>query len=212
MFADLNSLILTVSYFGIFAIVFAETGLLVGFFLPGDSLLITAGLLAASGKVDLTWVMLACVAGSITGDQAGYWIGRTLGPRVFSRPNSKIFKPEYVEQANAFYARHGSVTVLIARFIPIVRCMSATTAGVSKMHYPIFLAFSIVSGAAWGVGLPWAGFRLGKLIPNLDSYVLLLIAGIVFVSVLPLVIKGFPIFLKRYGRPSKKASGKFPDA
>ncbi|HEX2864162.1 MAG TPA: DedA family protein, partial [Deinococcales bacterium] len=201
MFSDLNHLILTVSYLGIFAIVFAETGLLVGFFLPGDSLLITAGLLAADGKVELAYVMLACAAGSIIGDQAGYWIGRTLGPKVFSRQNSRFFKPEYVDQANAFYQRHGSVTVLIARFIPIIRCMSATTAGVSRMRYPVFLGFSLISGLVWGLGLPYAGYRLGKLVPGLDNYILLVIAAIVFVSVLPIVLKALPVLLKRYGRP-----------
>jgi membrane-associated protein len=186
---SLKQLILTVSYLGVFGIVFAETGLLAGFLLPGDSLLITAGLLAAEGVLSLPLVILACAGGSIIGDQAGYWIGRRFGPRVFSRPNSRFFKPEYVERAESYFKRYGPLTVVIARFIPIIRTMSATTAGVSRMPYQVFLAFSILGGLLWGAGVPYLGYALGKAIPDLDKYILFIIGGVIVVSVIPIALK-----------------------
>ena len=186
---SLKSLILTVSYLGVFGIVFAEVGLLFGFFLPGDSLLLTAGLLASEGILSLPLVILACMGGSVLGDQTGYWIGRKFGPRVFNRPNSKIFKPEYVDQANAYFKRYGPLTIVIARFVPIVRTMSATTAGVSRMPYGTFLVFSIIGGLLWGAGVPYLGFALGQAIPDLEKYILFIIGGIIVVSVIPIALK-----------------------
>ena len=171
-----------------FVIIFVETGLLVGFFLPGDSLLITAGILAATGTLSLPLTMLVCAAGSILGDQMGYYIGRTFGPRVFNRPQSRFFDPANVTRAKAFFDKYGVLTILIARFVPVVRAFAPTMAGVTKLPYPTFLTLSLIGGTLWGVGVTALGYFLGQLIPDLEKYVyLVLIAGIA-VAVIPSAI------------------------
>lgn len=183
---DLPTLLHTVSYAGIFAILFAESGLLIGLVLPGDSLLITAGLLSAQGSLSVFGVIIAAVLGAVLGDTTGFWIGRRLGPAVFRKPESRFFKPAYVERARSYFERYGVTTLIIARFIPVVRTFVPTMAGVGEMHYPNFLLYNVVGGVLWGAGIPVAGFFLGRLIPNLDRYVLLIV-GLVFVlSLIPL--------------------------
>lgn len=181
--------ILSASYLGIFAIVFAETGLLVGFFLPGDSLLIAAGLLAAGGKLNLGGIMAAVVAGAILGNTAGYFIGQRFGPAVFRNQNSRFFKPEYVVEAQKFFVKYGALAVILARFVPIVRTLVPTLAGVSRMPFGLYTLYNIIGALLWGVGLTALAYYLGQLIPDLDKYILLIVAVVLVVSVIPIVLK-----------------------
>jgi membrane-associated protein len=193
---DLETFIKTVSYFGLFGIVFAETGLLVGFFLPGDTLLITAGLLAAQGIVTLPGVMLACGLGALIGDSVGYVLGYRFGPLVFSRPENRFLDPKHIDRANAFFKKYGAVSFIIARFIPVVRTVAPTLAGVSRIPYRIFIIYSFLAAAIWAIGLPLLGFYLGQLFgaEKLEKYIYLIIGFGVGVSVLG---AGFEFFRSR---------------
>ncbi|BDP44613.1 membrane protein (plasmid) [Deinococcus aetherius] len=182
---DLPQLLLSVSYLGIFAIVFAESGLLLGFFLPGDSLLITAGILAQQGSLHLAGVMLAVALGAIIGDSTGYLIGRRFGPAVFSRPDSRLFRPEYVERTQAFFERYGGFSLILARFVPVVRTVAPTLAGVGRMSYSRFLIYNVVGGLLWALSVPLLGYWLGGLIPHLDRYILLVVGVAVVLSLIP---------------------------
>ncbi|CAM3300329.1 DedA family protein [Deinococcus saxicola] len=187
--SSLIDVILSASYLGIFFIVFAETGLLVGFFLPGDSLLIAAGLLAAGGKLNLGGVMAAVVAGALLGNTAGYFIGQRFGPAVFRNQNSRFFKPEYVQEAEKFFVKYGALAVILARFVPIVRTLVPTLAGVSRMPFMLYTLYNIIGAVLWGVGLTALSYYLGQLIPDLDRYILLIVAVVLVVSVIPIVLK-----------------------
>ncbi len=183
---DIETLIKTVSYLGLFGIVFAETGLLIGFFLPGDTLLLTAGLLAAQDMVTLPGVMLACGLGALLGDSVGYFLGRRFGPLVFNRPENRFLDPKHVDRANAFFKKYGAVSFIIARFIPIVRTVAPTLAGVSRIPYRIFIVYSFVAAAVWAIGLPLLGFYLGQLFgaERLEKYIYAIIGLGVGISVL----------------------------
>ncbi len=167
------------------AIIFAECGLLIGFFLPGDSLLFAAGILAAQGLLNLWFVMALLLAAAIVGVSAGYAFGFRWGRKLFQRPDSRFFKKENLLKAEEFYHRHGGKTIILARFIPIVRTFAPIVAGVGRMSYPKFLAYNIVGGVIWVVGLVGGGFWLGEKIKNVDRYLLPIIAVIIFLSVLP---------------------------
>ncbi|WP_102128381.1 DedA family protein [Deinococcus planocerae] len=186
---DLPALLATAGYAGILAIVFAETGLLLGFFLPGDSLLIMAGIVAAGGALDVRGVVAAVVVGAILGDTAGYLIGRRFGPAVFRRRDARLLRPEYLTRTQAYFERYGRLAVVVARFIPVVRTVTPTLAGVGRMPYPTFLGFSVLGALLWGAGVPLAGYGLGGLIPHLDRYVLLLVAGVLLVSAVPVALE-----------------------
>lgn len=178
---------------GLAIILFAETGLLVGFFLPGDTLLFSAGLLLATDKLHtplIVWVIVAPVA-AIIGNLVGYWIGRKAGPAVFDRPNSKLFRPEFVTRAESFFDRFGPLTVLLARFVPVVRTVATVSAGVSRMRLSVYIAYSVVGGIVWASGMILLGYWLGTfsfvrttIAPKLD----LLIVAAVVVSLLPVVV------------------------
>jgi membrane-associated protein len=172
---------------GLFAIVFAESGLLIGFFLPGDSLLFTAGLLSSQGEFGLNFpvLLVGCFVAAVTGDQVGYMFGKRVGPGLFRRPNSRLFKQEYVERTKEFFERHGPKTILLARFVPIVRTFAPILAGVGEMRYRTFVRFNVVGGFIWAVGVTTAGYVLGETIPSIDRYLLPIIAVIVLLSVLP---------------------------
>jgi membrane-associated protein len=172
---------------GLFAIVFAESGLLVGFFLPGDSLLFTAGLLASQGKSGLHWPLLAigCAFFAVLGWQVGYMVGKRVGPALFRRPDSRLFKQEYVERTKEYFDRHGAKTIFIARFVPIVRTFAPILAGVGEMNYASFTRYNVVGGVVWGAGLVIAGKLLGDTIPNVDHYLLPIVALIVIASLIP---------------------------
>jgi membrane-associated protein len=175
----------------LFAIIFAESGLLVGFFLPGDSLLFFAGFLASSAGgrhlPALPWVWLVVAVGAILGDQVGYLIGNKLGPSVFNKPRSRFFDPANVTKAEAFFDRHGSKTIVLARFVPIVRTFVPTVAGVSKMHYRTFVVFNVIGGALWALGLTTLGYYMGE-IKWVKNNIEIAAIFIVAVSVAPLVL------------------------
>lgn len=187
---DPEQLITTGSLLGVLAIVFAESGLLVGFFLPGDSLLFTLGLLIASGTVDVPlWLALVLVpVAAIVGDQVGYLIGRRAGPAVFSRPDSRLFKQEYVDKAYAFFDRYGGRTIVLARFVPIVRTFAPVVAGVGRMRYRTFVAYNVLGGVLWGAGVTALGYWLGQ-IAFVREHVEAILIGIVLVSVVPIAVE-----------------------
>ncbi len=188
---DPENLIRTFGTLGILAIVFIESGLLVGFFLPGDSLLFTAGLLSASGVLPPIWVLLVTIPlAAIAGDQVGYAIGRKFGTPLFDRPDSRFFKREYVDRSAAFFERHGPKTVVLARFVPIVRTFVPVMAGTSRMQYRVFVTYNVIGGVLWGVGVTALGYFLGGIQFVKDNIEPILIA-IVLISVLPVFFELF---------------------
>ncbi len=185
---DLESLIRTAGYLGLFAIIFAETGLLIGFFLPGDSLLFTAGFLASQDYLNIWLLVTVCFVAAVTGDAVGYAFGNRVGRRLFQRPESRLFRPEYLRRAEVFFEQHGGKAIILARFMPIVRTFVPIIAGVGAMRYPRFAAFNVIGALLWAVGLPIAGYFLGKSIPNVDRYLLPIILLIIVVSIAPTAI------------------------
>ena len=171
------------------AIVFAETGLLVGFFLPGDSLLVTAGVFAAAGHLDI-WLLLTLVtAAAIVGDQVGYFIGYRTGPRIFRREESLFFKPKHLRRAHEFYEKHGGKTIILARFMPIVRTFAPVVAGVARMEYRRFVTFNVVGGFLWVWSMSLLGYSLGQVVPDIDEHIHIVIVIVVFLSILPGIIE-----------------------
>lgn len=186
---DPNNLINTFGTIGLLLAVFVESGLMVGFFLPGDSLLFTAGLLSSQGHLAPIWVLCILIPiAAIGGDQTGYWIGRKFGPPLFNRPDSRLFKREYVDQTAAFFEKHGPRAIILARFVPIVRAFVPVMAGTSKMHYRTFLIYDIIGGILWGAGVTLLGYFLGQ-IDFVEKNVEKIILLIVFVSVVPVLIE-----------------------
>ena len=182
---DLASLIRTIGLLGVAAIVFTESGLLIGLFLPGDSLLFTAELLAAQGYLDIRWLVLACFAAAVAGDQAGYAFGLRVGRALFQRQDSHFFKKRYLVQAERFFLRHGGEAVTLARFVPIVRTCTPIVAGIGRMPYQRFLAFNLLGAALWAISITLAGYWLGNVIPGIDRYLLPIVVAIVLVSLVP---------------------------
>lgn len=182
---DLVALIKAVGYLGLFAIVFAESGLLIGFFLPGDSLLFTAGFLASQGFLNIWLIAPLCFVAAITGDAVGYTFGHRVGRALFRRENSLFFRKEHLERAEQFFERHGGKAIVLARFLPIVRTFTPIVAGASKMHYPRFALYNVLGGFLWAVGMTVGGYFLGSAIPNIDRYLLPIIALIIFISIAP---------------------------
>lgn len=178
-----------IGYIIIFAIIFAESGLLIGFFLPGDSLLFTAGLLASQGIISLWILIIVVMAGAILGDTVGYWFGHKAGPMIFKREDSRLFKKENLVRAEKFYERHGAKTIVLARFIPFIRTFAPIVAGVGSMKYKTFLIYNIAGGIAWAVSVPIAGYYLFKYIPNIDKYLLPIIALIIIISAIPALLE-----------------------
>jgi membrane-associated protein len=166
-------------------IIFVETGLFVGFFLPGDSLLVTAGVFAGAGHLKLAWLLSLVALCAIAGDQLGYWIGRKAGEGLYRREDSLIFKKRHLEEAHAFYERHGAKTVIIARFIPIIRTFCPPVAGAAKMTYQKYLTYDIVGGLLWVWGMTLLGYTLGRTVPNVDSRIHYIIAAVIVLSFMP---------------------------
>jgi membrane-associated protein len=190
-FLDPSSLISAFGLLGVLAIVLAESGLLIGFFLPGDSLLFTTGLLVAGGIVlhqPLWLVCLLVAVAAIAGDQFGYLFGRRFGRGLFKRPDSRLFKQENLARAERFFDRYGARSLVLARFVPVVRTFTPIVAGASRMHYRTFLIFNVLGGALWGVGVTLVGYFLGQ-IAFVKSNIELILVGIVVLSVLPIVIE-----------------------
>lgn len=178
-------LVKSVGLFGIFAIVFAESGLLFGFFMPGDSLLFSTGLLASAGYLNLGFLIGGSIVAAILGDSVGYYFGHKIGRRIFFKEDSFFFNKKYIDQTKAFYERHGRKTIILARFIPIVRTFAPILAGVGKMEYRIFLKWNIIGGFLWPIVIILAGYFLGNAIPNIDQFILPIALGIIFVSFIP---------------------------
>ena len=171
---------------GVILIIFAETGLLIGFFLPGDSLLFTAGLLASDGKLNLAAILVGCFIAAVVGNMTGYEIGERAGPRLFRRSDSRLFKQEYVERTREFFERHGPKTIILARFVPIVRTFAAVIAGVAKMPRRPFYLYSTIGAFLWVFGVTLAGYWLAEAIGNdIDQYLLPIIFVIIVLSLIP---------------------------
>src|SRR5215218_498001 len=189
-------------YFGLFFVIFAETGLAVGFFLPGDSLLVVSGLFAAAGKLNVYLVLLAFFLGSVIGDSTGYWTGRAMGKTLFNRESSFLFKPSRVEKARHFFEKYGVKTVVLARFVPIVRTFAPLVVGATEMPYPKFLMYSVAGGLAWICSMVLAGYFLGGVIERalgikLEDHIEKVVIVVVFLSLLAPIIE----FLKhKFGK------------
>jgi len=183
----------------LFAIVFVETGLLVGFFLPGDSLLISAGLVAATGVLNIWWLNVLLCAAAIIGDSVGYAIGRRAGPALFTREESLLFHPKHIERTRRFYERHGAKTIVIARFVPIVRTFAPVVAGVGQMQYRRFLTYNVLGGIGWVVGMTWAGYLLGHTIPNIRDHMPKIVLVVIVLSVIPIFVE---LWRERRRRPA----------
>lgn len=182
---DLVSFIKTAGVLGIAALVFTESGLLVGFFLPGDSLLFTAGVLASQGILPLAPLLLLCFIGAVAGDNVGYAIGKRIGPRIFTRDDAFFFRKKNVEKTRRYFERYGSKTIVISRFIPVVRTFAPVLAGVGAMRYRVFVAYNLIGALLWSVFIPLVGYFLGSWIPNIDRYLIPIILAIILISVLP---------------------------
>lgn len=186
-FLNPNFLINTFGLLGIFVIVFAESGLFFGFFLPGDSLLFTAGLLASQGYFNIVVLIFGLIIASILGDNVGYAFGRKIGPAIFKKEDSFFFNKKYVEKAHNFYEKYGNKTIILARFVPVVRTFAPIVAGVGAMDYKKFITYNCIGGILWSVLLTGAGFILGSIIPGIDKYLLPIIFGIIVVSFMPAI-------------------------
>jgi membrane-associated protein len=178
---------------GLIIIIFAECGLLIGFFLPGDTLLFAAGLLLAIGKLHTPlWAFLVTVPiAAVAGNLVGYWIGYRAGPRVFDRPNSALFKPEYVERSHAFFERFGSWTIILARFVPVVRTVATVMAGVSKMRFRTYALYSVIGGVLWTTGVILAGYWLGHIAfvrDHVEPLIDPVLIGVVLLSLVPVTV------------------------
>lgn len=187
MHFDLVELVKTAGYFGVFGIVFLESGLLIGFFFPGDSLLFTAGFLASQGFLDIKVLIVGCFLAAVIGDSIGYYIGKTLGPKIFSKDKSIFFHKGHLESAQKFYDKHGGKTIILARFVPVIRAFAPVVAGVGEMDYKRFVTFNLIGGVLWAIGVTSAGYYLGSLIPDVDKYLLPIVGLIVIASILPAI-------------------------
>ena len=180
-------LIETVGYIGVFGMIFAETGLLVGFFFPGDTLLFASGLLASKGIFNIYILLGGSTLMAILGDTAGYFIGKKIGPKIFVREDSLFFKQKYVERAQHFFSKHGRKTIFLSRYIPIVRTFAPVVAGVGEMPYKTFIAYNIAGGIVWCFSIGLAGYFLGTRVPDIDKYILPIVIGIFVLSFLPVI-------------------------
>jgi len=182
---DLIANLISIGYLGIFIIIFVESGLLTGFFLPGDSLLFTVGLLASQGYFNLGLLMLICFVAAALGDSAGYALGHKLGPKIFTKEDSLFWNKNHIHRTQVFYAKYGAKVLVLARFLPVVRSLAPILAGVGKMKYSIFLFYNLLGAFIWSVGITSLGYYLGQIIPDVDRYLLPLILLIVLVSIVP---------------------------
>jgi membrane-associated protein len=191
-------------YLILWIIIFSETGLLIGFFLPGDSLLVTAGVLAAAGMLDIVLLNVLLIPAAIIGDATGYSIGFRTGHRLYDRPDSRFFKKEHIEKTHAFYEKHGGKTIIIARFVPIIRTFAPVVAGVARMRYRDFAMFNIVGGIGWIASTTLLGYFLGSSIPEIESYLHYVIGVIILLSIIPIIVE----FIKHRRRKALAAEEK----
>lgn len=188
-FLDPLTIIKTLGLLGVVLIIFAESGLFFGFFLPGDSLLFTAGFLASQDLISIWWLLILCFIAAVAGDSIGYSFGKRTGPMIFSKEDSLFFQKKHVERAHAFYEKHGKKTIILARFIPIVRTFAPIVAGVAQMEYKTFIKYNVVGGFVWTFGMLGLGYLLGNSIPNAEHYLTPIIFAIIFISFIPPIIE-----------------------
>lgn len=188
-FLDPVFIIKTLGLIGVLVIVFAESGLFFGFFLPGDSLIFTAGFLASQGLLPTVWLFVGVFIAAVLGDSVGYAFGKKIGPKVFTREDSVFFSRKHLERSRNFYNRYGKKTIVLARFVPIVRTFAPILAGVGDMRYKTFIVYNIVGGFVWSAGMTALGFMLGAVVPNADSYVLPIVILIIIISLMPPVLE-----------------------
>lgn len=189
---DPLELIRTFGYIGMFGIIFAETGLLVGFFLPGDTLLFTAGFLASQGKLNIWILFPICLLAAIVGNSVGYAIGLKAGSALFRRKNSAFFDPEHLRRASEFFDRHGGKAVVLARFVPVARTFVPVVAGAGRMRYSRFTLYNVIGAIPWTIGVTILGFFLGHMIPNIDRYLLPVVFCAILVSAAPTLLRIVP--------------------
>jgi membrane-associated protein len=182
-------------------IIFAETGLLVGFFLPGDSLLVTAGVFAGAGQLDIVHLNAVLIVAAIAGDTVGYWFGRKTGPALFRRPKSLLFNPDHLRRAHDFYEKHGGKTIVLARFMPIIRTFAPIVAGMGQMAYRRFLFFNVFGGALWVLSITLIGYFLGQ-VPGVREHIEIVIVTVIFLSILP----GIIAFLKEWVKKNRRTA------
>ena len=188
-FFEIIPLIETIGLIGVFAFIFAESGLFFGFFLPGDSLLFTAGILASSGHFNIWFLFLGSFLCAILGDSFGYYFGKKTGPRIFSKPDSFFWNKNNIEKTNVFYKRYGNKTITLARFVPIVRTFAPIMAGVGNMKYKTFLFWNILGGMIWTSLMSFGGYFLGSSIKDVDKFILPIVLLIIFISIVPILIQ-----------------------
>ena len=186
---DITQVLPAIGYAGLAAIVFAESGLFFGFFLPGDSVLFSAGLLASHGTFNIITLVVLISAAAVLGDSAGYWFGSLVGQKLFSRNDSLLFHKRHLEETHRFYEKYGASAVILARFVPIVRTFAPILAGVGRMRYSLFLRYNVIGGCLWGAGVTLLGYFLGQTFPAVDQYLTLVIALIILVSFLPIALQ-----------------------
>jgi membrane-associated protein len=189
--SDLPELVRWAGLIGLTAIIFSETGLLVGVFLPGDSLLVTAGLLSARGYLNVYTLVPALMAAAICGNSLGYFIGHATGPRIFNRENSLFFNKKHAIRAHEFYARHGRKTIVLAQFMPVIRTFSPVIAGVGGMEFRTFITFNVIGAIVWVGSMVSIGYFLGSYIPGIDQHIEIVVAIVVFISILPGLIGSY---------------------
>lgn len=183
---DLTDLIKLVGYPGLFTAVFLESGVFFGFFLPGASMLFTAGLLASQGFFNV-WVLIPLLTvAAILGDNTGYWFGNKVGTKLFLRPNSRFFRHDHLVRAKDFYEKHGAIAIMLARFVPIVRTFTPIVAGIVSMRYRTFVFYNIAGALAWAAGVTFLGYYLGERFPIIEKYLTFVIIGIITVTILPI--------------------------
>ena len=182
---NVPELIRLVGFYGIVAVVFAETGLLIGFFLPGDSLLITAGLFAARGDFDFATLILSLIPAAIIGNATGYYIGHRTGKALYQRPDSLLFRREHLRMTHDYYLQHGGKTIVIAQFIPILRTFAPVVAGVAEMGYRQFATYNVVGAILWVGSMTTAGYLLGNLVPNIEQRIHYVVAVVIAISLMP---------------------------
>ena len=185
----LEEIVIWGGYSGLFVIIFSETGLLIGFFLPGDSLLVTAGLFAARGQLDIALLNVILIIAAITGDATGYYIGLKAGHALYNRPQSRWFRRDHLIKTREFYEKYGGITIVIARFMPFARTFAPVVAGIAEMKYRRFALFNIAGGIGWVVSMTFIGYFLGRTIPGIERHIEYVIFIVIAISVLPIFIK-----------------------
>jgi membrane-associated protein len=189
------------------AIIFTETGLFVGFFLPGDSLLVTAGIFAAMGHLNLAALLFCGSLCAVAGDQVGYWIGRKAGQSLYRRQDSFFFRQKHLQHAHDFYEKYGGKTIVLARFVPIVRTFAPAVAGAASMNYRRFITYNILGGLLWVCSMILVGYSLSSAIPNIDRHIHMVIVGVVLLSILPAVIEVLRNRSQSRGAPPPQPGG-----